>query len=736
MSENKKLFSNFKGDVTGGLTAAIVSLPGNIIFGIIAFSPLGGDYVSQGILASMFASVFGGILAAMFGGTPFMITGPQAAPAIVLASVLAKLAATIDISTAPGALKVMHIAFSCIFISGGLQLIFSFLRMGGIVKYVSYPVVVGVINGTAVLIILGQLGAVMGMPGVKAVDILFNLDKASFLAPVVSLVTILIMMYGGRISTILPPALLAIIGGTALYYLIPDLGPSFSAGPTIGSVANGVPDITHAIKIAKLFTDKSYFSTLHIVINGALALAVINSMDSLLSALMLQNLTNLRTDANKELLGQGLGNLVSPLFGGISTSGFIGRSVANFKSGGRTRLSSIIHSIVIFVVIGLFANYISYIPRSVMAAVIVLTGIRLFDPFSIGLFKDFVFKKTLGNHSVNLYIIGIVMAVVIFMDMTIALGVGVAISFMVFLSGMSKGVIHRVYSGDKFRSHKMREESLSNLLNSYGDRIVVLELDGTLFFAAAERLADFIDTLSTRKFIILDFKRIYRIDTTGYRILEQAYTRLRQKGVTLGFSYLYEGREIMTEFRNLGLDRVVDASHIFQDTDTALEYFEDHLIRTLNADTKNKKEYTVDMFLQSYGFSMKEVALIEPYLELKQYIAGESVFVQGDEGDSLFLIVDGLADVTLKLPGILRKKRIVTLTYGTIFGEMALLDGKPRSANVDVIETLTCYQLTVSSFDRLKNDIPDMAIKIITVISKILTQRLRDANNIISQLES
>ncbi|MFP4364481.1 MAG: SLC26A/SulP transporter family protein [Spirochaetia bacterium] len=732
----KNPFSDLKGDLRGGITVAAVALPGNIIFGMIAFAPLGGDFISQGILAAMFASIFGGIIAAIFGGTPFMISGPQAAPAIILANLLGELSREIGMTATPDTMLVLYIVFSCIFFSGVLQLLFGFLRLGEVVKFISYPVAVGVINGVAVLIIIGQAGALLGLPGISFFHIAFHLEEVVLLAPLVSVITLLCLITADKLSSQIPAPLLAIIIGTGVYHLFSILFPELPQGPTIGSIPSGLPNPENALGILNTITDTAFFNYLPLIIKGALALAVINSLDSLLSALMLQNLTNNRTNANKELIGQGLGNIVSPLLGGLTSSGFIGRSMANFRAGGRTKFSPIIHSLSIFIVIALFARYISYIPRSVIAAVIIFIGVRLIDPFSIRLLQDIIQKKKAHSHMVDLGIIIIVMITAIAFDIPIALGVGVLLSFIVFLSAMSKGVVHKVYTGDKLRSRKMREDSLSKLLDKHGETITVLELEGTLFFAAAEVLADYIDRLKSKKFIILDIKKVHRIDTTGYRILEQSYKRLKEKGIVLAFSYLYDGRAIMTEFKNLNLHQEIDSAHIFSDTDKALEYCEDSLLDILQINQQNEKTYSLNMFLSSYGFSKPEADFIKNYLEYQVYPAGSSVFVQGDAGNSLFLIVSGEADITISLPGGDRKKRMVTLTYGTVFGEMALIDEKLRSANVDVMKDLECYKLPVDSFHHIKQENPEMAIKIITVISKILTQRLRNANNMISQQET
>jgi SulP family sulfate permease len=262
-------------------------------------------------------------------------------------------------------------------------------------------------------------------------------------------------------------------------------------------------------------------------------------------------------------------------------------------------------------------------------------------------------------------------------------------------------------------------------------------LEGSIFFGTADSLSAKVDQLTGEgvREVILDMKRVNEIDSTGARILKQIYTRLVRRRGDMAISYLEEDGRLWHFLKDMGIYRVMGRNRVFPDTDLALEYFEDRILAELLPDSDFSNETMLERLMVLQGLDRNEVKVLARYLALEKYNNAETVIRQGEAGDALYFIVRGSADVTIDLPGTRRRKRIQTFSAGTFFGEMALLDGKPRSANVEARETLVVYKLGLDEFHRLKTDYPHISITLMTNISRTLAARLRFANEMISELE-
>jgi anti-anti-sigma factor len=276
------------------------------------------------------------------------------------------------------------------------------------------------------------------------------------------------------------------------------------------------------------------------------------------------------------------------------------------------------------------------------------------------------------------------------------------------------------------------------VLCKHGYRINVLELEGSIFFGSADKLSHEIDKIANEEgvsYIILDMKRVKEIDSTGVRILQQTYLLLERQGKSMAISYLEKEDPLWQFLKDMGLFSTMGEQNFFPETDLALEHFEDRLLNEILPKATYSEEALLENLTVLQGLQREEMKTVSRFLILEHFEKGDAVFRQGDKSNALFFITKGSADVTISLPGVRRKKRLATLSPGTIFGEMALLDGKPRSANVEAREYFTCYRLSLENFERLKNEHPNISITIVTNISRIIAKRLRLANDMISELE-
>jgi anti-anti-sigma factor len=340
--------------------------------------------------------------------------------------------------------------------------------------------------------------------------------------------------------------------------------------------------------------------------------------------------------------------------------------------------------------------------------------------------------------TVDLLVILLVATTAIATSLVAAVGIGVAVTILSFLFTMSRSVVRRAYRGDTVHSRKTRDPKHMDILLDRGGKILVFELEGPIFFGTAEALSNRVDAALREgvSVIVLDLKRVNEIDSTGARILLGLQHRLGLAGVDLLVSHADAKPRVAAMFQDMGVAAALTPERIFDDTDRALEWAEDRLIASALGAPAGGGEYALDRLDMLGGLDAEERRALEPLLVRRTYAKGEAVFREGDSGRDLFIISRGTASVKIRLNGPRREHRLTTFSAGTVFGEVALLDGPPRSATVEADEPLVCYVLTGKAFDTLARGHESVAIKLLTNLGRELSRRLRRANRTIYELES
>ncbi len=728
------------GDLSGGFASAVVSITGNVAAGVIAFAPLGPEYAGRGILAGMLSSIVAGLMAALFGGAPGMIAGPKATTSMAFAALLSSLLATtrFDLADPTSANLLLSLAFGAVLISGSVQILLGAFRVGALVKFMPYPVVAGIRNTTAILLIYGQLWTFLGVPRQSMASLLGDLGQIQPATAAVAGATAIVAWKGGRFLGKPAVPVVALVLGTLLYYAFALVGDGVRLGPTLGELPSVIPSPQYLTSVPSALLDGGNLALLAAVISGALAIAVLDSISALITLVTYQSIADRRFDANNQLVGQGIGSAVGAFFGGLSTSGILARAAVNHSTGGRTRASGVVNALGVFVLVVALARPLALLPKAAIAGLIMVIAAGLFDRWSFGQIKE-ALRSEAEQRRDNVLAVGqmaFVVAVGVVVNLVAAVGAGVALSVLVFVAQMSRSPIRRLRTGATVRSAKQRSDALVELLAREGHRIAVIEIDGTVFFGSADALATKAEELADdgAEFVLLDMKRASGVDATGFKVLGQTFGRLRSRGATLAFGYVEAGTVNTEIAEDLALNGVPEA-RMFPTTDAALEYFEEGLLLKLAADEGHPSGWTVADFAEEWGMTPEEGAVLDSYVEPRRLDAGEFVFREGDTGRSMYFLSRGNADVSIPIPGGVRR-RLATFTPGTVFGEMALLDGLPRAAGVQATGPLDVFELGHESFTRLKAEAPTVAVKIQTAIGRILGQRLRGANALILELDS
>lgn len=732
---------HLRGDLMGGCTAALLTIPVSIGYGLLALSPLGESAIPHAVLAGLFAPVCGCIVAVLLGANTTMIYSPRSVATFLIGSFvlhdIARSTLPFPSSAAPAVL--LTLAFLLCFLTGAFQAMFGLLKLGNLIKYIPAPVIAGFQNAAAFLLFASQLDMMLGLPAhTPYAAVLFHLDEARPLTIAVGIFTCALIMRGAGITKKIPPTILGLLGGIATYYLFARLGFGQQLGLVVGRVEPGLPDLHYLAEFSKLLGDPRFLQFLPVLIAGAASVAIVASLDALLCARLIESDSGNRFDGNRELVRLGAGNMVAASAGGIANGINLASSFANHRAGGRTALSVLILAFAILFSMQLLAPAIALVPRVVISAALVVVAIQLVDRWTLQIVKKLVRREIplLSSATLDLCVILMVAIVAIATNLVFAVLLGIAVTILFFLFRMSKSVIRRVYRGDAVHSRKTREPRLMEILGQHGRRILVVELEGPIFFGTAENLAHFLETEWRRDvgYLILDIRRVNEIDSTGAKMILQMHDKLTREGRHLLVSALPEEKPLAAFLRDMGVTAAITRGRIFPDTDRAIEWAEDHLILSQLGDVEAGVEFPFSRLDALANLTEPELVVVKETLERRTYREGETVFREGDSGNELYIIAKGSASVWLRLSGSERATRLITFSSGTVFGEVALLDQETRSATVEADEELVCYVLTREHFERFTAEHPSVAIKLLTNLGRELSGRLRRANRTIYQL--
>lgn len=515
--------AHWRGDLTGGLTAAVVALPLALAFA-----------VASGVdpKAGLYTAIVAGIIAAVFGGSPVQITGPTGAMAVILVGIVAKY----------GIEKVWIAGV----MAGIIQIALGVAKLGQLVKFIPYPVTAGFTNGIAVIIFCGQLNNFFGLQLPRSEHFLpglwqtvTQLEGLNWAAVGLATVVIVIKLFWARITTTVPGSLVGLVLATAIAsFLHLDI-------PTIGAIPQSLP-------LPQSIPHWNDFGLIRELINPALALAALGSIESLLSAVVADGMTvSEKHNSDRELIGQGLANMIVPFFGGIPATGAIARTAVNVRAGGKTRLSGVIHGLALAMIVLTLAPLAAQVPLAALAGILMVTSVRMIEWEAIGL----LVRATYSDFAVMI----LTWAVTIFFDLVLAVEIGLIAAGALFIKRMSDLNLARIPETEAFPPGVPLELS---------KQIAVYRVDGPVFFGAAERFVTFLRDEPEVKYLILRMRFVPNIDTTGLVALEDIYRDLKRHGCRLLLTGLQP--EVKALLDRSGLLNKIGRDNCFETTDAAI----------------------------------------------------------------------------------------------------------------------------------------------------------------------
>jgi MFS superfamily sulfate permease-like transporter len=732
MPDQGRVPATVRGDIFAGLVSSTVAIPLAMAFGMFAFVTLGDEYFAYGAMAGLISAVIAGFVCVLLGDRSTRVYAPRITTTFFLGLLLYSLLHRSPVTDGEPEIAATLLVFFAIVLLGGLfQALFGLLRLGSLIKFAPHPVMAGFQNMAAVLLFLVQLGNVLGFDhNVRFTRVFSVIGQARPLSLVVAVLTFAAMWNARRIATKVPPVLIGLGGGVVAYYAIALSGFGDMLGPVIGLPTASAAMRTVLVDFSGLPMAEPLAHSLSVILPSALALAVIASIDALLCAKLTSLPGELRAGDDRQLIRLGIANAVAAGFGGITSGINIGPSLANRAFGGRSWLSVIVNTAAVLAAATLLFPLLALLPRAVLSAVIMVVAIQHIDPWTRQLAARLIKPGTVqrGAIALDLSVSLFVSLLSIAINVVSAVFIGIMLAVLLFAVRMSRSNIRRLYRCDTVRSRRYRDPAELEVLHARGASVLVIELQGALFFGTADRLAQIVDseTAAATSVVLLELRRITEIDSTGARILGDIDAALGARGVKLAL--VLSGR---TETAARLAD-IFQRDRFFPDIDRAIEWAEDGLL--LNAGTPPSLELPLDRVPLLSDFSASQIERLRGWLEPVAWPAGHIVFRHGDPGSSLYLVTRGRASVHLRHDD--GDIRLVTFAVGAVFGELALLDRGPRSATVTVDDDLTGFGLSEASFGVLCQREPDIAIRLLSALGRELSVRIRHANMTIQQLES
>lgn len=741
------IFWNLKNDIVAGLTVAVVSIPAGIGIGAIMVAPLGADYAVLGASAGLLAALFATLIPPFLGSSRFQFNGPGAASAGILAGVIGYVAGDSGVIASVGGVPADAIAlaitaaFFCCFAAGVLQVLIGQARLGEIVKLIPFPVIAGLTNGIVALIILHQIPNLLGLAeGHHLRDLLAGDAAVNPLDVLIAAATGACIFLARRFVKLVPDLLVGLVGGALLYQIVAGSTAPDALGPTIGAIPVAIPFPDQAARLWALVSHPQFPALLPQLIAASVTLALITAIGCLITAATVDSLTGGRHRSAGELTGLGSANMVAALFGGLASGGTPSRVMANHRAGGRTRLSHVTSAAVLLVVIVALGPLLAFVPLSAVACVLLVMATSFVDGWT----KLLVRKVAAGQGEAmrmtivtNLSLVLLVALLMVFSSLAVAVVAGMLLEFAIFLLSSRRSLLRRQYSGETVRSNTVWNPTVTRTLAEKGHRIQVFELQGNLFFGTADYLAKIVDEKAkTASTVILDFKRVTDLDSSGALILKRIDGNFAASGRKLYLSYLPAGDERRMMLYEMGLTAPEDEQRYFDDTNTALAAAERALIEDFEPMLLRTRELDIGETNAFARFSREELARASSYLERRRYDAGSLIFVEDAPPDGMYVLTEGRVSVVKGVGHEGRRLRLVTFGTGAVFGEMAILARGNRSAGVEATDNATCFFLGIDQFEAMCQAEPDIAVKLLVNISATLSRRLSAASATIRDLES
>ena len=694
------------GDLAGGVAGAMVVLPQAMAYGVALFALMDMSAAS-GALAGLIGAACLSLVSGAFGGTIALISSPTGPSLALLSGSVAALAAY-DLSGG----RLFAALMAVTVLAGVIQIVVAVSGGGRLIKFIPYPVVVGFMTGAALLMLKSQVRPLFGEVADPAWASWYWIPLATALS------TIIFMTVSTRVMAWMPAAIAGLAGGTIVFHLLAGMGPAaVPASWVVGELPRaGAGEAALSIDLFQL--------PLWPILSGALALAMLASLNTLLTSVIADLVTGTRHVARRELIAQGFGQMLTGAFGGMGGSATTGATVVGAKTGAR-RWGGVSAGAAFLLLVFFFGGAGHWLPISVLAGIIIHVAIGMIE-------RDMFTWLRAGRTRTDALVALMVTIITVGYDLVTAVGAGVVIAIILFIRSQAESsVVHFRTTGLQRHSVRRRTAEEHQMLNAHGERIVHYQLRGTLFFATADGLLEqLLPDLDRRAWVILHFGRVSQIDLTGMNILHQIAARLQSHGGQLLLCEVHselglgdDPNETLSALDQKGQGKL--GVRTFVGSDQALEFAEDALLTDLGAPPAQSHERAALAETDLCdGMTPDQIAALQAVVKTLSVESGQKLFAAGDEGDHMYIVLRGEVEARLQTTRH-HYKRLGKYGPGTFFGEVAFLDPGPRTADMVVMAPTELLELDRDGLERLERERPDVAVALLLTLGRMQCHYLR-----------
>ena len=708
----------------GGAIGAFVSVAIVLSLGVVALAPLGAQAAAVGGPPAFVTVIVSAALFSVLSRCALPAGSPSSATAIIMAALVAEVARSHPISGDPRTVQVVIVCVGAsVVLMGLLQVLMATLKLAQLSRYVPQPVLAGFLLGIAVLIALAQLPALLNLElpllRIHGWRALLQGDPGSI---ALGLGTAVLIWQLARRAPRIPAALVGMLTGVAVFHAVRAAAPMLELGGTLGPVA-----IPHTLPglLDKLQSPGAAWTTLaphaSAVTITAVSLALVGSLESMLNFRATDQELGTRHDATRDLLAMGLCNVVGGLLGALPMVQVRARASAILRAGGRGRVAGFAAAAASALMLGLGSEGLSQLPRTVLAGVMLTIAVSLADPATWRLLRH----GRSGGPAVrtSLMILGLVALLTVWQGTAAGVAAGLVLSTLVFMHGMNRSLVRSRTDALSQPSRRAYPPALEPRLEAQARQIQILELEGALFFGTAERVSDEAERLPAQtRFLILDLRRVGTIDESGVVVLRQLHARLARRGVELLLAGVAPGGAQWQQLE----PHLVGASGLgwgscLRDIDRAVEFAELKLL----ADGPGGVDVIgarvpVEQCNLFQGLSAAQMEAVTGLLQTLRLKPGERLFSEGDPGLGLYVLERGSVTVVNA-----RGQRYLSFSPGTIVGELAMLDGRGRTASAVADSEVEIHRLSREAMAQLAATDPALSTLLYRNIAIHLAQRLR-----------
>lgn len=709
-------------DLAAGLSVATVSIPAALAAGVLTFSAVGPSFLLAGAAFGLMA----GAISALLSGLVFRsitVAGPASTVCVTQAILIASLASHPALAGDPA--RIVGVMTASVMLTGLFQLAFVALRAGSIIEFTPYPVVAGFINGVAFLTIGSQILFVMHRASWGELMARPPQGLAEW-APLLFLVVFvgLGLLVPRRVPR-LPTAAVNFTIGLALYYAALAIVPQDWLGPRL-TIASGTLEaaLTWPSEVVAALKDLPDL-VLGQAALGALTVAAIGVVEMSMTARMVENASHERLDKSRLLAWLSLTNmLAAPM--GVPSSGSVSQTAARLHSGGVGPLSDVGRAVVMGLIATVGIGLLKYVPVIVVCGQLVLVALGIFDAWSARQALRMARSTNAAARHVarrSLAVIMLVMVATASGHPVLGAALGVAAACWIFIADSARPLVRTRLAGDAARSRKARPLGDLAALRRQPHQTIVLVLQGPVFFGNAAELGRELDRLDpATRIIMLDMRRVTSIDVSAIASIGALARRARNVSRVLAICGVPPSLTFMVEELKGG-----DAANpllVFADREAGLEWAEDQLVAPRAGEAGGGQRASLDTVDLTRGFSSAQCALFARWLTPVSLEAGAYLCREGEEGDTLWILVRGSVSILVSAAGQGGSFRVSRCAAGTALGEIAFLQAGRRSASIVADEPLECFSLTRSAFEEMNRDEPALAALVYQNLALILAERL------------